>query len=116
MPYNARETEGKALVVVPNFRAYIEASGKNTRLAYVSGWARLDNARNRVGAEELIPYSDHADFEELLEIVERSGAREVDVVHGYTEAFAGILQKRGIDARAPKAAAGRQMDEEVPEG
>ena len=70
-PYNAKETEGKALVVVPGFRANLEASGKNTRLAYVSGWAALDNARNRSGAEELIPYSDHADFDELLTLVEQ---------------------------------------------
>jgi len=49
-PYAARATEGKALVVVPNFRAILEASGKKTRLAYVSGWAALDNARARVGA------------------------------------------------------------------
>ena len=51
------------------FRAHLEASGKNTRLAYVSGWAAIDNARNRAGAEELIPYSDHADFDELLALV-----------------------------------------------
>lgn len=115
MPYAAKETEGKALVVVPNFRATLEASGKNMRLAYVSGWAALDNARARVGAEELIPYSDHADFEELLALVEQSGAAEVDVVHGYTEPFASILTQRGITARAPRAQAQR-VDEEVPEG
>jgi Cft2 family RNA processing exonuclease len=114
-PYVAKETEGKALVIVPNFRAFIEASGKNTRLAYVSGWAALDNARARVGAEELIPYSDHADFEELVAIVDQSGAREVDVVHGYAEQFAHVLAMRGMEARAPRAAAARK-DEEVPEG
>ena len=114
-PYNAKETEGKALVVVPGFRANLEASGKNTRLAYVSGWAAIDNARNRSGAEQLIPYSDHADFNELLALVEASGAREVDVVHGYTEAFARILSRRGIIARAPQAAATR-FDSEVLEG
>jgi Cft2 family RNA processing exonuclease len=114
LPYQARDERSKALVVVPNFRAYIEARGTKYRLAYVSGWAALDNARNRVGAEELIPYSDHADYEELLEIVERSGAREVDVVHGYTEPFAGILRARGIEARAPLATAARE--ESVVEG
>jgi Cft2 family RNA processing exonuclease len=113
--YSAKETEGKALVVVPGFRASLEASGKNTRLAYVSGWAALDNARNRAGAEELIPYSDHADFDELLALVENSGAREVDVVHGYTEPFARILRQRGIDARAPREAAER-TDAEAMEG
>ena len=115
LPYNARETDGKALTVVPGFRATLEASGKNTRLAYVSGWAALDNARNRAGAEELIPYSDHADFNELLSLVEGSGASEVDVVHGYTEAFARILTQRGIKARAPREAAARD-DGEVAEG
>lgn len=114
-PYLARDGSAKALVVVPNFRAYIEASGRDYRLAYVSGWAGLDNARSRAGAEELIPYSDHADYEELLEIVERSGAREVDVVHGYTEMFARILTQRGIEARAPREAEARNA-EETPEG
>ncbi len=116
VPYLAKETAGKALVVVPTFRAKLEASGKNIRLAYVSGWAGLDNARNRVGADELIPYSDHGDFEELLAIVDGSGAREVDVVHGYTEAFSHVLRMRGLEARAPREAAARASDEEIPEG
>ncbi len=101
-PYFADTLEpGKALVVTPGFRNILEASGKPIRMAYVSGWAALDNARARSGAEELIPYSDHGDFEELLEIVSGSGATRVDVVHGYTEAFARILRMRGgIDARS----------------
>jgi Cft2 family RNA processing exonuclease len=106
-PYDARQTSGKALVVVPDFRAMLEASGKNIRVAYVSGWAALDNARNRAGAEELIPYSDHADFEELLALVEGSGANHVDVVHGFTGDFARILNARGFHASAPREAAGR---------
>ena len=81
----------------------------------MSGWAALDNARARVAAGELIPYSDHADFEELLAIVDGTGAKEVDVVHGYAEQFAHILRERGIEARAPRAA-GARTDEEVPEG
>jgi Cft2 family RNA processing exonuclease len=97
--YEQGTAKGKALVVVPGMRKFLEASGKNVRIAYVSGWAALSNARTRVGAEHLIPYSDHADFEELIEIVERCGARRVDVVHGYTEAFARILTLRGIEAQ-----------------
>lgn len=111
--YDARDIGGKALVVVPGMRRVLEASGKDVRVAYVSGWAALDNARTRAGAERLIPYSDHADFEELLELVERSGARQVDVIHGYTEVFAGILRERGLDARAPQAASARASEEEV---
>lgn len=106
-PYEAKATAGKALVVVPDHGRVLEASGKNIRRAYVSGWAALDNARARGGAEELIPYSDHADFDELLEMVERSEAQHVDVVHGYTAPFAHILRLRGISAAAPQRASAR---------
>ncbi len=106
-PYEAKSTAGKALVVVPDHGRVLEASGKNIRRAYVSGWAALDNARARGGAEELIPYSDHADFDELLEMVERSNAQHVDVVHGYTAPFAHILRSRGISAAAPQRASAR---------
>lgn len=115
-PYQSKLTTGKALVVVPGFRNVLEASGKSYRLAYVSGWAALDNARARVGAEELIPYSDHGDFEELLSLVEATGARHVDVVHGYTAIFAQILRQRGIQATAPRDAGSRAQSEELPEG
>jgi Cft2 family RNA processing exonuclease len=112
-PYQAQRTGGKALVVVPGMRRQLEAAGGDLRVAYVSGWARLDNARMRAGAEKLIPYSDHAGYDELIEFVERSGARQVDLVHGYTEVFAEILRRRGIDARAPEAARGRRSEEEA---
>ena len=110
--YDARNLEGTALVVVPGMRRNLEATGKDIRVAYVSGWARLDNARMRSRAEKLIPYSDHGGFEELLEMVDRSGAKKVDVIHGYTEVFADILRKRGIEAFAPITARARSTDEE----
>jgi len=114
-PWDRERTAGRALVVVPGFRNVLAASGKGYRFAYVSGWAALANARARTGAEELIPWSDHADFDELVEIVERSGAAHVDVVHGYAEAFARILRQRGHDAFAPREAAARTVEtEELP--
>jgi Cft2 family RNA processing exonuclease len=112
-PYDARATAGKALVVVPTHGAALEASGKNIRLAYVSGWAALANARARSGAEELIPYSDHADFEELLSVVKQSGAQRIDLVHGYTAPFAHILRSRGYNAHVPEHAGSRTNVEAV---
>ena len=106
-PYQASATVGKALVVVPSHGSALETSGKNIRMAYVSGWAALDNARTRSGAEELIPYSDHADFDELLSLVNHSNAKHIDVVHGYTEPFAHILRTRGYSAAAPQPAGDR---------
>lgn len=94
-------TPGRALVLTPAMRNLVEASGKDHRVAYVSGWAALANARARVGAEELIPYSDHAGFGELIDIIRGTGARRVDLVHGYTGPFAHILREQhGIDAYA----------------
>jgi Cft2 family RNA processing exonuclease len=110
-PYDAKATANKALVVVPAHGSALEASGKNVRVAYVSGWAALDNARNRSGAQELIPYSDHADFDELLTMVEKSGARQIDVVHGYTSPFAHILRSKGFSAAAPQRGSDRSNTE-----
>jgi len=115
-PYESGGLNGHALVTIPGFQNVLEARGKNYRLAYVSGWAAMDNARARVGAEELIPYSDHAGFDELLALIEESGAREVDVVHGYAEVFARILEQRGVVARAPGQASARASSGEVVEG
>jgi hypothetical protein len=89
----------------------VQACSRGVRIAYVSGWAALDNARARSGPEALIPFSDHADFGELLQLVERSKAKRVDVVHGSTDAFARILQGCGIDAHAGQVALERKDGE-----
>ena len=111
-PYESRNTPGKALVVVPGMRDVLEASGRDVRIAYVSGWAAMANARTRVGAQELIPYSDHADFGELLELVAAYAPEEIDIVHGYAEPLAGILRGRGWNARAAVALAERSEEEQ----
>jgi putative mRNA 3-end processing factor len=111
--YEAKATAGKALVVVPSHGAALEASGKNIRLAYVSGWAALANARASSGAEELVPYSDHADFDELLSAVKGSEASRIDIVHGYTEPFANLLRLQGYNAHAPQRSSSRSNMEAV---
>jgi len=112
-PYDAKQVQGRALVVVPGMRRVLEATGKDIRIAYVSGWARLDNARTRSGAEKLIPYSDHAGFDELLEIVEGSRPSRIDIIHGYTEVFAKTLCDRGWNASSPATARTRDTQEEA---
>lgn len=111
----ARGSEGRALVAVPSFRTTLQAGSKRVRIAYVSGWASMDNARARTGAEALIPYSDHGGFGELLALAERTGARRVDAVHGFTETFARILRDRGLEAEAPLQFGERGADEEAAE-
>jgi Cft2 family RNA processing exonuclease len=63
----------------------------------LTGWAMLKNAKYRYGVDHALPLSDHADFDELLELVERVRPKKVYSHHGYRE-FADTLRARGVDA------------------
>ncbi len=67
----------------------------------MTGWGLLKNAQYRYGVDHVLPLSDHADFDELLELVERVRPRKVFTHHGYRE-FAETLRSRGIDATCAK--------------
>ncbi|HEY3195667.1 MAG TPA: MBL fold metallo-hydrolase RNA specificity domain-containing protein [Candidatus Dormibacteraeota bacterium] len=73
------------------------------RTALISGWAKDAEFARLFGADAAFDLSDHCDFDELLELVERSGGDQVYTVHGYTEDFARHLRKRGIRASALEA-------------
>jgi DNA ligase-1 len=73
------------------------------RTALVSGWAKDAEFARLFGADATFDLSDHCDFDELMEVVELSGADQVYTVHGYTEDFARHLRKRGIRASALEA-------------
>jgi putative mRNA 3-end processing factor len=67
--------------------------------AFVSGWMRIRGARRRRGYDRGFALSDHADWPELLQTVEDTGARRVFVTHGYTDALARYLTEHGLDAQ-----------------
>ena len=56
----------------------------------------------RLGADVAIPYSDHCDFDELVEVVRLTGAEHVYTVHGFADDLAKQLRRRGCRA-APLA-------------
>lgn len=68
------------------------------RTAYLSGWA-LDGGHQRFKTDAAFALSDHADYEDLLVYVRRSGARTVYTVHGFVDEFAADLRSLGLDAR-----------------
>ena len=70
------------------------------RTAFVSGWALEPSFWRMFGADVAFPYSDHCDFDELLEVVARSGASQVYTVHGFTEEMAKTLKRQGVRAHA----------------
>jgi Cft2 family RNA processing exonuclease len=71
------------------------------RSAAVTGWAMDSSCRFRSGTDAAFPLSDHADYDELLELVERVKPCKVFTVHGFAREFAADLRKRGVDAIAP---------------
>jgi Cft2 family RNA processing exonuclease len=64
----------------------------------LTGWAMLKNAVYRYGVDHALPLSDHADFDELCELVERVRPRKVYTHHGYAREFADVLRAKGLDA------------------
>lgn len=70
------------------------------RTAVLTGWAMDESARFRTGADAAFPLSDHADYPELLDFVERVNPRRVFTVHGFAAEFAADLRARGREAWA----------------
>jgi Cft2 family RNA processing exonuclease len=88
---------GKVVLCPPHVKKSVTAPLGRCRTAMLTGWAIDPRARYRYGADEMIGLSDHADFDELVEYVERARPRVVFTVHG-DEAFAGYLRRQGVEA------------------
>jgi Cft2 family RNA processing exonuclease len=63
----------------------------------LTGWALLKNAKYRYGVDHALPMSDHADYDGLIETIERVQPKKIYTVHGYKE-FTHDLRGRGYDA------------------
>lgn len=99
-PLNLASVEGlkgKVVLCPPHLRKAVTAPLPRTRSVMLTGWAIDPSARYRYGVDEMIALSDHADFTELLEYVERARPRVVYTLHG-ENSFAGYLRKQGIEA------------------
>ena len=64
-----------------------------------SGWSQSPRFAFGRRTDYSIPLSDHCDFNELVELVRRTGAEKVYTIHGFVEEFAVHLKKLGIDAQ-----------------
>lgn len=105
MPVGARLFDGTfqdgEVGLFPPFRRGDSLSGVGPRaLAVLTGWAVEPWGARRSGADIAFPVSDHADFPSLVELAERSGAREVITLHGFADELAESLRRRGVFARA----------------
>ena len=64
-----------------------------------SGWAQSTRFSFGRRTDYSIPLSDHCDFNELVDLVIRSGAEQVYTIHGFVDEFAAHLTKLGIRAQ-----------------
>jgi len=106
----ARNGARKAAIVTPPRyldSAPVQASGR-IAVASVTGWGGRTIRR---GIDASIPLSDHADFDELIELARRVEPDRAYVLHGYAEEFAAELRKIGIDAEPVPGHSGPDEDE-----
>ncbi|MDH5415811.1 MAG: exonuclease [Nitrosopumilus sp.] len=64
-----------------------------------SGWSQSSRFSFGRRTDYSIPMSDHCDYNELLEMVIKSGAEQVYTIHGFVDEFAQQLRKIGINAQ-----------------
>lgn len=90
--------DGEALIFPSGRRTRERLSGVTYKRYFgMSGWALDDERAHWTGADESFPFSDHADYGELVGYVEATGAREVYTVFGFSD-LARDLRARGVKA------------------
>ena len=70
------------------------------RTAVATGWAMDPGAIYRNGCDAAFPLSDHADFPDLLALVDQVQPKLVYTLHGFAREFAATLRARGVEAWA----------------
>ena len=96
--YTGRPLVDHAVVTLPKRSRGFRLSGLGTVYSMATtGWAIDSATRHRWDVDLAVPLSDHADFDELLECVERASPQRVYCTHGPAE-FVDHLRDRGIDA------------------
>ena len=95
------KVRGHVLIVPPSVARGREVKALVSRkVAVVTGWALDRGVIYRYGCDEAFALSDHADYGELIEMVERVKPKEIRTVHGFSKEFAMDLQERGYRAWA----------------
>jgi putative mRNA 3-end processing factor len=105
--YRGEASPGHVVIAPPRTQkdATLRGLSRKAEIA-VTGWAAAPGAHYRLGVDYAVPLSDHADYDELIECVERVQPEVVYCTHG-PESFVERLVALGHNAYP--LAAGRQM-------
>ena len=100
--YPGRAEPGQVVVAPPRgMRSFRMPNLERVVSFAVTGWAMHPSTKHRLGVDHAIPLSDHADFDQLIEAVERVQPSKIYCTHGPEAAihdFAGRLRDAGWDA------------------
>lgn len=72
---------------------------KDPQTAFASGWMQVRGTRRRKGYEKGFVLSDHADWNELNQTIDETGAETVFLTHGRTDVLQKFLVERGKKVR-----------------
>ncbi|PTX97366.1 MBL fold metallo-hydrolase [Verrucomicrobia bacterium LW23] len=101
--FDPRQAQGHVVIAPPQALARGSAMAlalSRRRSAILSGWALDPGATYRYGCDAAFPLSDHADYQDLMDFVDKVAPRRVYTVHGFVDSFARDLRARGYEAWA----------------
>jgi putative mRNA 3-end processing factor len=91
---------GALVVMPPNFgRTEWRDRITKPRTCFCSGWAQGKGHGGWHAADQMVPFSDHADCKGLIDFALATGARKVYTLHGFAGELAEGLRARGMDAQ-----------------
>ena len=99
-PFEAAATPGEVAIIPYGARIGRRGRIGAHRAVLLSGRAVEADIAERAAVDLALPLSDHAGFDELIEIAQGSGARRVLTVDGFAAELAQELRARGVDAYA----------------
>ncbi|MDH7501433.1 MAG: MBL fold metallo-hydrolase [Verrucomicrobiota bacterium] len=98
--FDPDQLRGKVLICPPTAARRIAAlCTTELRLAVASGWALDPRYRFRLGVHAGFPLSNHADYSELVRLVECLEPRLIVTLHGFATEFARTLRAAGWNAQ-----------------
>jgi putative mRNA 3-end processing factor len=96
--YPGHYLPGHVVVVPPRMHRAVRLAGLKRVVSFaVTGWAMHAQTQSRLGVDHAIPLSDHADYDQLFEAVERVNPRIIYCTHGPVS-FVDRLREAGLNA------------------
>lgn len=90
---------GRVVIAPPaSIRSQQLRKVKNRITAMVTGWGVDSGAKFRYQVDHVFPLSDHADYDDLLDFVDKVDPRRILTLHGFAGQFASDLRERGREA------------------